>query len=1601
MKTSQSKNIKKIYRIAWQVVKRMLLGFTLLFMLFVCLAFITRNSLFQHWAQSQLLALLQKKIMSEISVAKFTLDPFRGISANQILFRDHHGDSLIYIEKASIGLLQSLFSVLTNEVHVSSLVLQKPYINIVHYAEEADNSFKVFIDQLLRKNKSTSDFNFNLRYLTMNNARAAYSHKGLNYQVDLHCKYLSAKMDTLNYTDRIFSIRSLIIDSALGDVKWPFVKVAKVKDVLDSLFCTLTPIIRMDTLKVMRSSIFYNFNRQNTHELSQRVFSPLSFIIEDADLLITNILLGDEYYAFDQLDASGILNKKLNVRTIECTGFMMDNRKLKAGNICLSWGDSKILMPLQMQYSNFNDFSDFLQRVYIYGRVEQSEIYLKDLFHFIPQINEKSLLSQHAYLPITLHAEIAGRMSSLKLPVFRMSFADQLDVVGNVATRNIFMRGRGILNCKVERLATNIPFVQNLLPNYKFPESFRHLGNIEFKGRFDGYLDDFVAYGDFSTNLGKVRTDMRLNLRPGRLQATYSGSMNAEAFNIGKMLGLNALEHFTFDAFVKNGRGLTKESVFAELNASISTIQFKGQTYTDISFDGELNQALLNGKIIAKDPKLKFIFYGKINDQDSLPNFDFNADVDRIDLKALGLTKENVEISGNITANFHGRRLETIIGDGKISNLRIISPFLTKPFELANIKLKQRRSGDKLYTEIYSDVLNFKAGGKYNVKTIPDVFIHWLHKQHPDLLRQWNIVHRPIQEEASVVISGDINIRKDLAKTFNFNYCTDHTEFELEFDSEKSIFNFQTNRSNIYYKNTLIRNFSASVSDNNLAHFLITFDQVKTGNKSACGNGKWSFHLSNNVGDGNLKLFDTLNRQVMLNLNYQINLSEQALIFSLLNKDLYVNAVPWRVHPENQCLISKNAFKFSNFVMSDSLHFIRINDYNDRGIRLQTDGFDISLVNAFIKNKSITFYGKFLTDLIIPNIWDPANIHGYIELFQLYLNKDNVGPMHIHFDIPSLNAPINVKVNNEFHHHQLKALGTFNLPLTTNYTWPRYAFDLDIVVNKLPLSLLQNFITSISATTGETSGKVKLYSAGSRVLMDGKMHIPAASTHINYLGCDFSIVDQEIIFKQNIFDFSNITIFDELKNPIKIFGNLTHKNFVTFFIDLRIQSNKALILNTSKQENIYYYGTGITNFVADFKGPLSATNLNLIATTLKGSKLVLPIRYDQNAEDTKFIRFVQRGEDTAKPLTTAGLITGMDIQADLSFTDDAEVSIIFDELAGDIIRGTGRGNLQLRSKRSGEFRINGHYEIESGQYLFTLLNFVNKPFRIKRGGTITWSGDPLDADINLEATYDNLYASPYLLIQEYLSANPDQSIELDAKRRTLIDLNMMLSGSLLRPEISFSIRFPQLIGELRNYTDTKIRLWENNPDQMNQQVFGLLVFGTFLNTNDPLASTFINNLQSTTINTMSEMLTNQFSLFVSNLLSEAFEDVNFISGVDFNVAYDFGGSTIGQTPVEGQEVVFSLRHRLWNDQWAVTLGGNYKSSSVFGSQNLFNPESVIEWVTPVQGLKLRVYYRGDESIEGLRHRIGAGINYRKEFDNLFDFKRELKSRVQTQGKSHG
>jgi hypothetical protein len=301
----------------------------------------------------------------------------------------------------------------------------------------------------------------------------------------------------------------------------------------------------------------------------------------------------------------------------------------------------------------------------------------------------------------------------------------------------------------------------------------------------------------------------------------------------------------------------------------------------------------------------------------------------------------------------------------------------------------------------------------------------------------------------------------------------------------------------------------------------------------------------------------------------------------------------------------------------------------------------------------------------------------------------------------------------------------------------------------------------------------------------------------------------------------------------------------------------------------------------------------------------------------------------------------------------------------------------------------GTITLTEGDYLFTLYRVVNKEFTVRPGGTVTWSGDPFAARIDIAADYQNLRTPVVNFIREYLpdDAQTDQTGILDAAgRATNVDLTLRLDGILTQPNINFDIAFPDLEGQLETFANNKRRQLLLDQNELNRQVFGLIAVGQFL----PANLSF--NVADVAVNTVSEWLSTYLSLLLNDLVREAFGEESFISGFDFDIAYNNYAATNvlpDQTQARGQAVEFSFR-RDFNNRLSLRGDVNVQNNPLTASAasgTFIGNDLVLEYVlNDSRSLKLRIYQRRQPDIAtGRRVQVGTGLSWKREFDTLGEF----------------
>jgi hypothetical protein len=276
-----------------------------------------------------------------------------------------------------------------------------------------------------------------------------------------------------------------------------------------------------------------------------------------------------------------------------------------------------------------------------------------------------------------------------------------------------------------------------------------------------------------------------------------------------------------------------------------------------------------------------------------------------------------------------------------------------------------------------------------------------------------------------------------------------------------------------------------------------------------------------------------------------------------------------------------------------------------------------------------------------------------------------------------------------------------------------------------------------------------------------------------------------------------------------------------------------------------------------------------------------------------------------------GELKGMDIAMNIQTDSGAVFNIVVDERSGDALNVRGTSNLVFAMDKSGKMDLTGSFEVERGFYNLSF-NLLKRKFAIDRGSTITWTGEPTNAQVDLTASYTALTPSIDLIANE-VAGRPESDVN-KFKQKLPFLVTLKMEGDLMKPKITFDISLPANILALWPDVDTRLQQLRIQESELNKQVFALLLLNRFVG-EDPLASQAGggSSLGNLAFQSASQILTSQLDQLAASLVKGV--DIHF----DLNNQQDFStGSEIDYT-----ELNVSVSKRLFSDRIQVSVGSNF------------------------------------------------------------------------------
>ncbi|MBN1144910.1 MAG: translocation/assembly module TamB [Bacteroidales bacterium] len=1309
--------------------------------------------------------------------------------------------------------------------------------------------------------------------------------------------------------------------------------------------------------------------RESRFNLRNFYYHPVEYGMNSSDIRVYDIDADIKKFNPSK-DSLSFFIKMLRLK--EQGGFVLEKMtsKFSQSKTFMSFRDLEITTPhsaitgneITMQFRNWKAFkADSFERFVRFRiNLNRSPFNLKDIGFFAPAFKNTDQ-------KVTFSGNVSGPLSNFRGRKLTLTFgnhsrfAGELDFEGLPDIRGTF------IHADISDLATTASDLEALqLPgqsSIKLPSQIQKLGLITYQGNYTGFINDFVTYGTFHTDLGMVKTDLLFRPDSANL-LDFEGKFQVQNFDLGTFLDqTNNMGNISLKASV-SGATLEGNSIEARLNGVIEQFEFKQYDYTNINLSGNLRDKTFNGLVNIKDPNIDLEFLGKVNLSDSVPAFDFKANITNANLYALNIDKSDPDfrVSCYLIANAKGNSINTL--NGKITLLNSLFVKKDQQLQVYDLSLVTVNNTVSNRMEIRSDFLDADLYGKYELTRVGESLKKYLNAYLPSLVDTSGISDTPLQ--SSMTLNATLKNTKPLFDFFLPDYgIAENTTVNLTYspENENMHFHFQTNR--IKAKGLAWNNLNLIVDGNNQSIImdaggkeLAINDRISLENftimANAAGDSSGILMRWNNWQDIQYK--GTVNALAKINrtaLNHRPRLD----IF-LKSTDFVTSDTIWKIHPGHVSIDSSH-IQFDNLIISHLNEFFTINgalsENPDEEVNILFNHFNLGNLNSLSMTSGNKLGGILNGKATISDLYRNTLFTSLLKVDSLMINNEILGNTEINSSWDDDRNAIDLEAKAIRDDLKIIDIRGAYLPAEKG----KLAFTLNL--DRLRLNLFNPYVSTVfSDLRGLASGKVTLTGTLAKPLLNGKLNLQKTNFTVNYLQTRYTFTEKVLIENNNIY-FQNIRIFDPRSNSAYLSGAIRNKYLKDFQLDLTIRSDNFMCLNTSLADNKDFYGTAFATGTIRIAGPPKNITMDISARTEKDTRIFIPLSNTGELNEYPFINIYNESTGEGIDIENSEYqvdLSGMQINFDLEVTPEAEVQIIFDPKLGDKIQGTGKGNLDMKINTAGDFMMFGDYVIEKGDYLFTLQNFINREFTIESGGTIRWDGDPLDATIDIKAYYRTKAS-----LNDLLGTQEDNSNKI-----WVHDL-ITMTGKLMSPDVKYDIDLPGADESTKLSLSSAI----TSADELNRQFISLLIQNRFL----PAASRSGQGQYASSSTSYSNAAGVNASEFLSNQLSHMLSQI--VNDMDVNINYR------SNRDMKSDEVQLALSYQLFNDKLTISGSVDMATNATAESGDEIVGEFDIDYKLTKNG-KLRVktynHANNDMLYENSPYTQGFGFSYREEFDTF-------------------
>lgn len=1297
----------------------------------------------------------------------------------------------------------------------------------------------------------------------------------------------------------------------------------------------------------------------------KNVLNPENIALNKATILLNDLELTKNNLTFDFNEISfeeksGFQLKELALRA-QVTDEQIDLTKF---NVVTK--HSKLNSKATLKYSSINSFMNQPKNATFNLELSDVDINVKDAFYFNDSLQQNEYIGKLSKNTITGEFKSKGSLKNIDISNLNLQWGNKTRVSLSGEINDVLSENNLSFNLPNIRFKTDKESVKTFVNEEDLGISIPNTINLK---------------SDTKGSLSKIETNTLLQLDKGeislvgnfknQIKSVVNGNLKVTDIDLGKIINNPKIGLLAFETNVDaNWKDL--DDLNADLETKFSSLIFEDYNYKPLEIKGNIEQGKGVVTTNFKDNNLDFDTKTKINLDSLTSQIKSSIRIKGVNLQALKITEKNLKARINIDVDYKTNNKGLAV-NAKTENGLLV--YNEESFPVSNFIISTNIAKDSTTASVESDLVNFKLNANANPtqisKAINDHISSYFTKNKLDsigentqLNAEFSIRQNPILDQ--IFLEGlnefePINFKVDFAeseKKLNADFSIPFVEYQgskvqngkLSLNTAKDDFNLDFKVANVLYNPINIQNIN----------------------------------LQGKVVNGVVMLdFSTSDEtEKIININSEVTANDTLVKVHISPKNIILNRKNWQILADNALLFNGN-FKTKDFKLTrNEQAFSLTADVEEELNNLDIDFKNFELLNvlAFLNPEQNIASGTMQGNVKINGLNKEQNIVSDLSIEQLKVLENLLGTLQIKATTNN-NKNYDVKLSlQEQDKIDLKVKGSYD---TEEDESP---LNLNVALNKLALTKLEAFAQEyISNASGNLSANFKMKGKIEAPVYNGSLNFNDAQLKVNSFNTDFTFPEESIAIDNSKILLNKFTILDKDKNEFMLDGEVLTIDFSNPEFNLSLTSENLQVLNSTEKDNDLYYGKLFLDADVKIGGDLNIPKVTGNIKVNKNSDVtyVVPESEIEAVEREGVVVFVNKKvtndilTQTDNTKANRGIVTGLNIKTILKVDPSAVLNVVIDKKTGDNLQLSGEADLNFAMTPNGNTNLSGKYEVSSGHYEASLYNLVTRKFDIAKGSSVLWQGDPLEAKMDIKAIYKTKASASGLMSSVTSGMDAETLNQYRKKLPFWVYLN--LEGELLKPEISFNLDIPEdSRGELGGGVYTQVQQLNNSEEDLNKQVFSLLVLNQFF----PSSSSDGSSGGSLSIarDNVNKALSNQLNTYSNKLVGN--------TGVELGFDIDSYTDYTDEGEQNNTELNVSAKKRLFNDRLTVQVGSGFELENTSKSEDDKTPiigNVNIEYaLTEDRRYKLKGFRKNEyESvIDGQVIVTGISILFNREFNKF-------------------